>query len=138
MVLMHFLGRPLLSVLILSVVLGGSSWTSLNYWSAIRCQEGVLEILGTRGKIRDQGSILSLRVALSAGELTLKGCSWRGVAELSWRSAGDDLSPPNQHHVLHMRARYQGARWETSWRREGDHQRWRPLLTLFSSLDSSR
>ena len=135
---MHLLRRPLHSVLILSVVLGGSSWTSLRYWSAARCQEGVLEILGTRGKVRAQGPVLSLRIALSAGRLTLRKCSWRGVPELSWRSVIDDLNTSNQHRVLLIRAEYHGARWTTSWRKEAETQRWRPLPMLFSSLGSSR
>ena len=126
-----------LGVIILVVALATSLLTSAKYWSAMWCQEGVLEILGTRGRIHSRASPTSLRVSLSAGKLSLTRCSWLGDPELSWQhtlhSVLDDQQARPQHPV-YMRAQRQGDMWSTSWRTSVPHAPWRPLNTLFLAL----
>jgi hypothetical protein len=128
-----------LGVIILVGALATSLLTSARYWSATWCQEGVLEILGTRGSVHLRASPTSLRVSLSAGELSLTRCSWLGDPELSWqsrrRSVLDDQRVGTQHTV-YMRAQRQGDVWSTSWRASVPHAPWRPLKTLFSALSA--
>ena len=125
-----------LGVILLVGALATSLLTSAKYWSATWCQEGVLEILGTRGRIHSRALPTSLRVSLSTGELSLTRCSWLGDPELSWqsgqRSVLDDQRVGPQHTVQ-MRAQRQGDVWRTSWRANVPHAPWRPLKTIFSA-----
>ena len=119
---------------LLAIILVVSVLASVNYWSASRCQDGVLAILGTRGKLTQNAPTASLRVLLDHGDLSLTYCSWYGEPKLSWHNHILDNSYAPDQRILHLSAQYQNGRWMKTWRSENSHSSWRPLDTIFSTL----
>ena len=123
-----------ISSALLTIILVVSLLASLHYWSATRCQDGMLAVLGTRGKLTQNSRTTSLRVLLDHGNLSLTYCSWRGDLKLSWRTDSlDDSLAPHQR-ILYLNAQHQNGRWVKTWRSENPYSSWRPLNTIFLAL----
>jgi len=132
------LTSPQLGFVILVLTLSVSVLISARSWSASWCQEGVLEILGTRNTpTLSPTAQPSLRVLLSTGKLSLKCCSWLGEPELSWQSTGGSHNE-NKALTLYLRAQRQGQVWFLSWRSNSSHSVWRSLNTIFAVLPKSQ
>ena len=119
---------------VLAAIFVVSLMASITYWSATRCQDGVLAILGTRGKLTQNSQITSLRVLFDNGNLSLTNCSWRGEPKLSWHKDLLDDSRASHRRILHLSAHYQNGRWVKAWRLDKPYSSWRPLDTIFSTL----
>ena len=122
----RILDAPQFGLITLVLTLSISLLISARSWSASWCQEGVLEILGSRSTSSPTlKKRPSLRVLLSTGKISLKSCSFWGEPELSWRRS------PNSTPLFYLKAQRQPQGWRLSWRPHSSHLPWRSFNTLF-------